>query len=484
MGIFSSLQKVGQAFMLPVAVLPVAGILLGVGASGLSFIPTPVSAIMKAAGDSIFGIMPLIFAVATAIGFSNKDGAVGLTAVVSFFVFLGASGAMAPIISPDAVVSTVMGVKAVDTGILGGILMGGMSAFLFNRYSNVNLPEFLAFFGGRRFVPIVASLVAVVLGMIIAVVWSPVGKGIEFLSNWAAYQSPNVAFSLYAFVERSLLPTGLHHIWNAPFFFQIGSYTDPATGNVVHGEIARYLSGDPTAGNLAGSYLFKMYGLPAAAFAMIYTAKPEKKKFVASIMISAALTSFLTGITEPIEFAFLFVAPVLYGVHVVLAAAAYWVTIPLGIKHGTTFSHGLIDYVLLFSQSSRGLWLIPIGLAWGVLYFAVFTFFIKTFNLKTPGREDTNEENPETEGVASPTADVDKAKALIEAYGGKQNIENLDACITRLRITVVSVDKVDKEAIKKLGAKGVLVSGNGVQSVFGPKSDYWRSLMAEVISKS
>jgi PTS system glucose-specific IIC component len=481
--IFSGLQKIGQSFMLPVAVLPVAGLLLGVGASGLFFIPTTVSNIMSSAGGAIFGILPLIFAIATTVGFTKQDGTAALSTVVSFFVFISTMGVVAKAI--DAKVSTIMGISSIDTGVLGGILIGATVAFLFNKYNNIKLPEFLAFFGGRRFIPIISSLTALVLGLIVPFIWQPIGSSIDVLSNWVAYKSPLQAFSLYALVERLLIPTGLHHIWNVPFFFQVGSFADPITGAIVQGEIPRYLAGDPTAGNLAGSYLFKMYGLPAAAMAIIYTAKPENRKLVGSIMISAAITSFLTGITEPIEFSFLFVAPLLYGIHAVLAAIGYLVVIPLGIKHGTTFSHGLIDYALLYSKSTKGWMLIPLGLAWGVLYFTVFTVAIKVFNLKTPGREDEalSKLTSSANFNSASSSDIDIAKGLIKAYGGKENITNLDACITRLRISVNKVDLVDQEAIKALGAKGVIVLGDGVQAVFGPKSDYWRGLMEKEINK-
>ncbi len=473
---FTLMQKVGQAFMLPVAVLPVAGLLLGVGASNLPFIPQQISLIMANAGGSIFGILPLIFAIAVAIAFTGQQGAAALASVIGYVVFLATMGVVAPMLNMQT--SIVLGIKTIEMGVIGGIIIGALAAYCYNKYNDIKLPEFLAFFGGRRFVPIITALGSLVLGLICVFIWRPIGASIDSASNWAAYSSPITAFSVYAFVERLLIPFGLQHIWNVPFFFQIGSFLDPATGNVIHGEIPRYLAGDKTAGHLAGSYLFKMYGLPAAAIAIIHTAHPDKKRMVASIMISAALTSFLTGITEPIEFAFLFVAPVLYGIHACLAALGYLVVIPLGIKHGTTFSHGLIDYVVLYSKSTKGWMLIPLGVVWGILYYTIFTFAIRFFNLKTPGREDAEDTKlKSTSNVSS----NNMGEKLVIAYGGASNITNLDSCITRLRITVKDVNKVDVEVIKALGAKGVMTSGNGVQSIFGPTSDSLRTQMEEFI---
>jgi PTS system glucose-specific IIC component len=476
----SNLQRVGQAFMLPVAVLPVAGLFLGLGTADLPFLPHQISEVMAAAGGSIFGILPLMFAIATAIAYSKNDGTAGLASVVGYVVFLATMGVVAKMIGMP--VGSALGIETVDTGVIGGIAIGAITAICYNRYNGIKLPEFLAFFSGRRFIPIVTSCASLLLGIVFVFIWKPIGGGIEVFSNWAAYQSPLIAFPLYTFVERLLIPMGLHHVWNVPFFFQIGEYVNPVTGQVVHGEIARYLAGDPTAGNLAGSYLFKMYGLPGAALAMIYTAKPENKKVVASIMISAALTSFITGITEPIEFSFLFVAPVLYIIHACLATLGSIIALSLDIHHCATFSQGLVDYIVLYSKSTNGWMLIPLGLAWGVLYFVVFTFAIKVFNLKTPGREEKLEEqkpNTKTTGL-----DLDMGEKLVVAYGGATNIVNLEACITRLRITVKDVSKVNKDALKALGAKGFMNVGSEMHSIFGTYSDLHRqSMVAYIESK-
>ena len=245
--------------------------------------------------------------------------------------------------------------------------MGLIAAAAFNRYYRLQLPSYLGFFAGKRSVPIITAFAVIVLGGALSVIWPPIGAGIDRFSQWAVHERPALAFTIYGVIERALIPFGLHHVWNVPFFFQAGSYTDPATGTVVQGEIARFISGDPTAGNMTGGYLFKMWGLPAAALAMWHAARPENRAKVGGIMISAALTAFLTGITEPIEFAFLFVAPVLYAVHAVLAGAAYFLCVALGIKHGFTFSHGLIDYIVLFPKSQGALWLLVIGPLWAAV---------------------------------------------------------------------------------------------------------------------
>lgn len=483
---FSNLQKVGQAFMLPVAILPVAGLLLGIGSANLFFLPSWLSQMMAAAGGSIFTIMALLFAVATAIAFTKMDGVAALAAIAGYYVFLATMGIVANSIGMET--KLVLGIKSIDVGVLGGIAIGFLTAFCHNKYNDVKLPEWLGFFSGRRFVPIVTCLSAFILAIAFVFIWKPLGYGIQVASDWAAYENPLIAFPFFEFVERLLIPTGLHHAWNVPFFFEIGSYTDPVTGEVLRGEIARYLAGDSTAGHLAGAYIFKMYGLPGAAMAMVVTAKPENRKVVASLMISAALTSFVTGITEPIEFSFLFVAPVLYGVHVLLASSCYLWTELLHIKHGITFSHGFVDYILLYSRSTNAWMLIPIGILYFFIYFVVFTLLIRALNLKTPGREELLQASVVSSSAGSNSSissgDLEMGGKLVLAYGGKDNITNLDACITRLRITVKDKNKVDQDTLKKLGAKGCIVVGDGVQAIFGPKSDTYRKDMARWMEKN
>jgi len=464
--LFGSLQQVGKALMLPVSVLPVAGILLGVGAAKFSVLPATLSSVMEQAGGAVFGNMALLFAIGVALGFTKNDGVAGLAAAVGYFILTKTVTVVAPLLAgldPAAADFAAQADKVSNVGVLGGVIAGGIAAYMFNRFYRIQLPEYLGFFAGKRFVPLSTGIVAIAAGVVLAFVWPPIGGAIKAFSHWAAYQNPAMAFGIYGIVERSLIPFGLHHIWNAPFFFEVGEYTN-AAGQVFHGEIARYIAGDPTAGNLAGGYMFKMYGLPAAAIAMWHTAKPENRAKIGGIMVSAALTSFLTGITEPIEFAFLFVAPVLYAIHALLAGSAFVVMILLGMKHGTTFSHGLIDYIVLFSQSSKGLMFPVIGLIYAAIYYTVFRVAIVALDLKTPGREDESSEESTLTGS-------DLAGELVQAFGGKDNITNLDACITRLRVSVKEIAKVDQSKLKSLGAAGVVVAGSGVQAIFGTKSD-------------
>ena len=472
---FSLLQKIGKCMMLPVSVLPVAGILLGVGSANFSWLPASVSQVMAAAGSAIFGNLPLLFAIGVAIGLTENDGVAALAGTVGYVVFLAAMGVCAKLHGIET--KTIMGIPSIETGVFGGIIVGLIAAAAFNRFYKIQLPSYLGFFAGKRAVPIITAFAVIIVGAILSFVWPPIGGGIDQFSHWAVHGRPALAFTIYGLVERALIPFGLHHVWNVPFFFQAGAFTDPATGAVVNGEIARFISGDPTAGNMTGGYLFKMFGLPAAALAMWRAARPEQRKKVGGIMVSAALTAFLTGITEPIEFAFLFVAPILYGVHAILAGAAYFLCVALGIKHGFTFSHGLIDYVVLFPKSHGALWLLVIGPVWALVYYGVFTFAIRRFNLLTPGRE------VETEAAkAARSASGDSfALQLVRAFGGRSNIASLDACITRLRVKLNDVAKASVDKLKALGAAGVVVVGDGVQAIFGTQSENLKTEMQEYL---
>ena len=485
---FAVLQKIGKSLMLPVSVLPIAGILLGVGSARFGLVPESVSIMMASAGDVIFSNLPLLFAIGVTLGFTNNDGVAALASVIGYGIMLASMGVMAKILGVDT--KPMMGIETINAGVAGGIFMGSITAFIYNRYYKISLPAYLGFFGGKRFIPIATSFAAILAGVVLALIWPPIGQAIQSFSHWAAAENPALAFTIYGIGERSLVPFGLHHIWNAPFFFETGSYIDPATGKAVTGEIARYLYGDPTAGNLAGGYLFKMWGLPGAAIAMWHMAKPENKKKVAGIMISAALTSFITGITEPIEFSFLFLAPLLYVVHALLSGFAFFLCIILGIKHGTTFSHGLIDFIVLFPKSSHAMYLWVLGPIWAAVYYFSFKWVIGKFNLKTPGREDELSEDQITEYGSSANLSTassiheagDFTDQLIAAFGGSKNIKTLDSCITRLRIQVGDIAKVDQAAFKKLGANGSLVAGNGVQVIFGPKSENLKTQMEERIN--
>lgn len=489
--LFASLQKVGKALMLPVSVLPIAGILLGVGSAEFAFFPDIVSSIMKVAGGSIFDQMPLLFAVGVALGFTNNDGVAALAAIVGYGIMAATLSVMAQvdvnsIIAAGQVLSEseIEGIlKTYKTGVAGGILAGGVAAFMFNRYYKIDLPSYLGFFAGKRFVPIATGFSTILLGLILSVVWPPVGAQLAVFSHWAANQNPQLAFAIYGFVERGLIPFGLHHIWNVPFFFEAGSCVN-TSGEVVNGVLNCYLQADDVSraqgngfGQLAGGFMFKMFGLPAAAIAIWHSAKPENRLKIGGIMVSAALTSFLTGITEVIEFSFMFVAPLLYLMHMVLAASAYFISNMLEMVHGTSFSHGLIDFLVL-SANAEKLWLfIVLGLIYAVIYYVSFRLVITKFDMKTPGREDEDDsvELLDVEGF-------EKAKQVLLAYGGAKNIVTLDSCITRLRIEVSDVSSVDKEKLKQLGASGVIVMGNGVQAIMGTVAETLRTEMEAVIA--
>ena len=473
---FAFLQKIGKALMLPVSVLPVAGILLGIGSAHFAIFPDLVSNVMAQSGGAIFGIMAIMFAIGVALGLTNNDGVSALAAVVGYVVLLATLGVMAKVLGVET--KDVMGIASVDTGVFGGIVIGGIAAVLFNRYYRINLPPYLGFFSGKRFVPIVTAFAAIGLGIVLSFVWPPIGAGIKSFSHWAAESNPALAFTVYGIVERLLIPFGLHHIWNVPFFFEVGSYLDPTTGKTITGEIQRYIAGDPTAGNMAGGYLFKMWGLPAAAIAIWHSARPENRAKVGGMMISAALTAWLTGITEPIEFTFMFVAPVLYAIHALLAGVAYFLCIELGVKHGMTFSHGAIDFMVLYAKSTNGWWLIPIGLVWAAVYYTVFRVVIAKFDLKTPGREI---ETAALSGEAASDIAHGFAKQLVLAFGGRGNIKGLDACITRLRVELNDMSKASPDKLKALGAAGVVTVGKGMQAIFGTRSENLKTDMEEYL---
>ncbi|MGI9277790.1 MAG: PTS glucose transporter subunit IIBC [Endozoicomonas sp.] len=469
---FGVLQKIGRALMLPVAILPVAGILLGIGAAGFEFMPALLSQIMENAGGAVFGNLPLLFAVGTVLGLTDNDGVSTLAAIVGYVVMLGTMGVMANTLGVET--KSIMGINSIDTGVFGGILAGILASVMFNRFYKIKLPDYLGFFAGKRFVPIVTAFGAIALGIILAFIWPPIGSAIESFGNYAADGNPVTMGFVYGFVERMLIPFGLHHVWNVPFQMEMGEYVN-AAGQVFNGDIPRFFAGDPSAGFLAGGFLFKMFGLPAAAIAMWHSAKTKMQKRVGGIMISAALTSLLTGITEPIEFSFMFVAPVLYGLHAVLAGIAFMITNALEIKMGASFSHGLIDYSLFFSIGTKPFMLIPLGLAYAAIYYGAFRFGISKFNLKTPGREEDSEMGVKV--VVSP----ELAGNLIAAFGGNENIKSIDACITRLRVTVHKPDNVDQDRIKALGARGVMVVGQNMQAIFGPQSENIKTEMNELV---
>ncbi|EGQ3393054.1 glucose-specific PTS transporter subunit IIBC [Staphylococcus pseudintermedius] len=508
---FGQLQRVGKALMLPVAILPAAGILLALGNAMhneqlVSLAPwlkhevfVILSTIMESAGQVVFDNLPLLFAVGTALGLAGGDGVAALAALVGYLIMNATIGKVMHI-SIDQIFSfadgaktlsqanklpqhaLILGIPTLQTGVFGGIIMGALAAWCYNKFYNITLPPFLGFFAGKRFVPIVTSLVAIVTGVVLAFVWPPIQEGLNDLSNFLLNKNLVLTTFIFGIIERSLIPFGLHHIFYAPFWFEFGSYVNQA-GEVVRGDqriwMAQMKDGvEFTAGAFTtGKYPFMMFGLPAAAYAIYRQARPERKKIVGGLMLSAALTSFLTGITEPLEFSFLFVAPILYVLHVLLAGTSFLVMHLLDVKIGMTFSGGFIDYILyglLNWDRTHALYVIPVGIVYAIIYYFLFTFVIKHMNLKTPGREDEVAETRDTSVERLPFD-------VLDAMGGKDNVKHLDACITRLRVEVLDKAKVDVNALKELGAAGVLEVGNNMQAIFGPKSDQIKHDMALIM---
>lgn len=510
--LFGQLQRIGKALMLPVALLPAAGILLAFGNAMhneqlVQFAPwlkadffVMLSGIMESAGQVIFDNLPLLFAIGTALGLAGGDGVAGLAALVGYLIMNATIGKFMGI-TIDNIYSyaegaetlgqsaklpahaLILGIPTLQTGVFGGIIMGAVAAWCYNKFFNINMPAFLGFFAGKRFVPIITSVMAIIVGAALAIIWPPIQDGLNTLSEFLLNKNLILTTFIFGIIERSLIPFGLHHIFYAPFWFEFGNYTN-AAGNLVRGDqsiwMAQMKDGVPfTAGMFTtGKYPFMMFGLPAAAYAIYRQARPERKKVVGGLMLSAALTSFLTGITEPLEFSFLFVAPILYGIHVLLAGTSFLVMHLLHVKIGMTFSGGFIDYTLfglLNWDRTNALLVIPVGLVYAVVYYFLFTFAIKKFNLKTPGREE--EEAQSTTSTAG-----ELPFNVLDAMGGKENIKNLDACITRLRVEVKDKSKVDVPELKALGAAGVLEVGNNMQAIFGPKSDQIKHEMARIMS--
>ncbi|WP_238883139.1 glucose PTS transporter subunit IIA [Clostridium sp. YIM B02551] len=476
--LFSVLQKIGKSLMLPVSVLPAAGLLLRFGQPDLLNIPY-----MAQAGDAIFTNLPMIFAVGVAIGFSGGEAVAALAAVVGQLILqaiikvasanaalaLATKTASEQHVSLDAFVNSaayadVVSKTTINMGVFGGIIIGLIAGALYNRFHDIKLPQVLGFFGGKRFVPIITSIAALIFATIGVQVWGPIQDGINTFSQWASTSVLGPAF--YAAGKRLLIPVGLHHMYYPAFLYQFGEYV--SNGVTYFGDSGRYFHGDPNAGIfMASEYPVLMFGLPGAAVAMIAAAKKENRKKVAGMMISAAFVAFLTGITEPIEFSFIFVAPILFVFHVAAAFLSGIITSLLHIRLGYTFSASFIDYLLGFKFAGHPLLIWLVGIAYFVLYFVVFYFTIKATNAKTPGRED------EDENAIAPinVKGSERAAKVLEAIGGKDNIEVLDACITRLRLTLKDPSVVDQATLKALGAAGILVAGSNVQAIFGTEAE-------------
>ncbi|WNF38174.1 glucose-specific PTS transporter subunit IIBC [Bacillaceae bacterium IKA-2] len=497
---FGVLQKVGKALMLPVALLPAAGILLAFGnalqnpqlTTRMPFLEADIivliAQVMEQSGGIIFGNLALLFAVGVAVGLAGGDGVAGLAAIIGYLImnvtmgtYLGITPEM---VGADPAYANVLGIATLQTGVFGGIIVGILASILYKKYYNIELPSYLGFFAGKRFVPIITAAVSVLLGILMVYLWTPVQSGLNTFSHSMIDSNLTGAAFVFGVIERALIPFGLHHIFYSPFWFEFGQYVDSA-GNIIRGDqqifFAQMRDGvEFTAGTfMTGKFPFMMFGLPAAALAIYHCAKPENKKYVAGIMGSAALTSFLTGITEPIEFAFLFVAPLLFGIHAIFAGLSFMVMHILNVKIGMTFSGGIIDFLLFGVLPNRTDWwlVIPVGLIFSVIYYFGFRFAIRKFNLKTPGREDSNGEEVKQAGKIE-----ELPLGILAAMGGKENLDHLDACITRLRVSVKDSKLVDKAELKRLGAAGVLEIGNNIQAIFGPRSENIKGQIEDIIA--
>src|SRR5579872_1659926 len=468
MKLLPGLQKVGGALMLPIAVLPIAGLLLRLGQPDLLNLPS-----MASAGDAIFANLGLLFAIGVSVGLARENhGAAGLASVVGYLV--ATQGAQVLIAVPPDVAASLSGQAhdlavgafkahelsklSVPTGILSGLIAGA----LYNRFSNIRLPSYLAFFGGRRFVPIASGFAGLVLATLFGWEWQRLESAMDVLSRTILHAGDWGLFG-YGVLNRLLIVTGLHHIINNIAWFLLGDY------NGTTGDLKRFFAGDPTAGTfMTGFFPVMMFGLPAACLAMYHTAAPQRRRAVGGLLGSIALTSLLTGVTEPIEFTFMFLAPLLYAVHAVLTGLAFVVMNALHVRLGFGFSAGLFDYVLNFNKATRPWLLLPVGLAYFALYYGLFRFVIVRFNLKTPGRDEVNEM------AVSPVQvpESQRAAAYIAALGGSGNLTSVDACTTRLRLVVNDQGLADEQKLKGLGARGVVrPSPNALQVVVGPDAD-------------
>lgn len=512
--IFGVLQRVGRSFMLPIAILPVAGLLLGIGSSftnetmlnayGLMGIMGPgtvlnaVFTVMSAAGNVVFNNLPLVFAMGVAIGMAKKEKEVAaLAAVIAFFIMHASISAMIDIHGGtenllEGASASVLGITSLQMGVFGGIIVGLGAAALHNRFYKIELPQVLSFFGGTRFVPIISALVYTVVGIGMFYVWPVIQQGIYSVGD-LVLSSGYAGTWVYGLLERALIPFGLHHVFYLPFWQTGVGGTLEVAGQMVEGAQNIFFAqlADPTVEQFAvsatrfmsGKFPLMIFGLPGAALAMYRTAKPEKKKAVAGLLLSAALTSMLTGITEPLEFTFLFAAPLMYVVHCIFAGCAYMLMHIFHVGVGMTFSGGAIDLflfgILQGNEKTNWIWIVVIGIVYFIVYYLVFSFMIKKFDYKTPGRDDSEEvklytrkdvnaRKAQTEGAGEAQED-EVSVQICRGLGGKKNISDVDCCATRLRCTVYKAELVNDAMLKATGASGVVHKGNGVQVIYGPK---------------
>ncbi len=518
--IFGVLQRVGRSFMLPIAILPVAGLLLGIGGSftnqttletynliGIihpgSFLYTLLDIFAKA-GSAVFDNLALLFAIGVAIGMAKREKEVAaLSSVVAFLIMhttisalitaRGGTGALL-----ENTTASVLGITTLQMGVFGGIIVGLGVAALHNRFYKIELPQVFAFFGGTRFVPIISALVYLLVGIAMFFIWPIVQRGISMLGN-LVLASGYAGTWIYGIIERALIPFGLHHVFYIPFWQTSVGGTAIIDGVVVQGAqniyFAELASKSTTVFNveatrfMSGKFPFMIFGLPGAALAMYKCARPEKRKVVGGLLLSAALTSLLTGITEPLEFTFIFVAPLMYVVHCILAGLSFMLMHILRVGVGMTFSGGLIDLTLfgILQGNAKTNWIniIIVGVAYFFIYWGVFTFMIKKFNYQTPGREPDDVETKlyTRADVNARKASATQSETIVKGLGGKDNIRDIDCCATRLRITVKDGSKVSKDILSKSGASGVIIKGDGVQVIYGPTVTVVKSNLEDYLDR-
>jgi PTS system, glucose subfamily, IIA component len=531
--IFEVLQRVGRSFMLPIAILPVAGLFLGIGGSftnttmletynlmgvlGPGTFANSILTVMNDAGSIVFSNLPILFAMGVAIGMAKAEKAVAaLAGALAFFIMHASIGAMITVHGGAdnmlaGSVATTVGINSLQMGVFGGIIVGLGVAYLHNKFYKIELPQSLSFFSGTKFVPIISAVVYLIVGIIMFYIWPTVQAGINGVGEVVRI-SGYFGTWVYGFMERLLIPFGLHHVFYLPFWQTSVGGTMEVGGKMIEGAQNIFFAqlADPSTTHfsveatrfMSGKFPLMIFGLPGAALAMYKTAKPEKKKIVGGLLFSAALTSILTGITEPLEFTFLFVAPFLYLIHCIFAGLAYMLMHILQVGVGMTFSGGLIDLTLfgILPGNGRTNWLmIPlVGIGYFIVYYFLFSFLIKKFNLKTPGREDddnaevklytkadVNAKKGEVQsGEKSANADDDLSMAIVHGLGGKSNIESVDCCITRLRCTVKDSNLVRDDVLKATGAAGVVKAGAGVQVIYGPRVTLIKSNLEEYLERS
>lgn len=522
--IFGVLQRVGRSFMLPIAILPVAGLLLGIGSSFTN--PTTLEAyrldgiihegtllytileIMNQTGSAIFNNLALLFAMGVAIGMAKREKEVAaLSGTVAYLIMnttisalISAKGGIEAM--PENSTTEVLGITTLQMGVFGGIIVGLGVAALHNRFYKIQLTQVLSFFGGTRFVPIISSLVYLGVGVLMFFIWPAVQSAIAALGT-LVLNSGYAGTWIYGIIERALIPFGLHHVFYMPFWQTAVGGTAVIDGAVVQGaqniffaELASKSTAEFSVSAtrfMAGKFPFMIFGLPGAALAMYRAARPEKKKAVGGLLLSAALTSMVTGITEPLEFTFLFAAPLMYAVHCVLAGLSYMLMHILGVGVGMTFSGGLIDMtlfgILQGNEKTNWIWIVAVGLFYAVIYYFVFSFMIRKFDLKTPGREAGDAEvklytrkDMNTEKNTAVTSGSNTSMLIVQGLGGRDNISDVDCCATRLRITVADSSKVNKSLLRESGASGVICKGNGVQVVYGPQVSVIRSELEDYLA--